>query len=202
MIAIVDYGMGNLRSVEKAFEFLGFDACVTDDKSRLDDASHIVLPGVGAICDAVKNLEERGLDEEIIRQAKSGKPFLGICLGLQLMLDVSFENGEYGCLGLIPGKVKPFDVAGKQLKVPHMGWNDIRPNDCSLLSGIGENSYMYFVHSYHAADVPAENVAATCSYGYEFVCGIKKENMFGLQFHPEKSGDAGLSILKKFGGMK
>jgi glutamine amidotransferase len=201
MIAIVDYGMGNLRSVQKAFEFTGFDAVVTDDKRVLDDASHIVLPGVGAIADAIKNLRARGLDEEMIRQTKSGKPFLGICLGMQLLFDVSYENGEYGCLGLIPGAVRLFELKGTGLKVPHMGWNSLIAKECDLWGKGANGAYVYFVHSYHAADVPEENVAARCGYGYDFVCGVMKDNIFGLQFHPEKSGDTGLAMIKKFGGM-
>lgn len=201
MIAIIDYGMGNLRSVQKAFEFLGFDARLTDDATVLDDASHIVLPGVGAAADAIHSLRVKGLDETAKKQAQSGKPFLGICLGMQLLLEKSCENGEYGCLGLIPGEARPFDLEDKKLKIPHMGWNDIRTRQCGLFDG-DENPFVYFVHSYHAADVPEENVAATCDYGGEFVCGIRKGNLYGLQFHPEKSGCAGLSILKKFGGLK
>jgi len=201
MIAIVDYGMGNLRSVQKAFEYTGFEAVVTDDKKVLDKASHIVLPGVGAIADAVGRLRERGLDAEMIRQTKTGKPFLGICLGMQLLFDVSYENGEYECLGLIPGTVKPFELKGTGLKVPHMGWNDIAVKRCPIMGKGIDGGYVYFVHSYHAAGVPEDNVAATCVYGYEFVCGVMKDNIYGLQFHPEKSGDIGLEIIKKFGGM-
>ncbi|MDL2237724.1 imidazole glycerol phosphate synthase subunit HisH [Christensenellaceae bacterium OttesenSCG-928-K19] len=200
MIAIIDYGMGNLRSVQKAFEFLEFDAQVTSDKQVLTDASHIVLPGVGAIADAVRRLNERGLDEEIKKQVQAGKPFLGICLGMQLLFDKSYENGEYNCLGLVEGVVCPFLPEDKSLKIPHMGWNRITAKECGLLSE-GDGEYMYFVHSYHAADVPSENVVAVCEYGYEFVCGVQKGNIYGLQFHPEKSGGAGLAILKKFGGL-
>jgi glutamine amidotransferase len=200
MIAIVDYGVGNLRSVEKAFEYLGFDARVTDDPRVINDASHIVLPGVGAAADAMRRLGECGLDAEMIRQAKSGKPFLGICLGMQLLLDVSYENGAYACLGLIPGRVERFAFEDPALKIPHMGWNAITPH--GLPGADGARPYMYFVHSYHAADVPREHIAAVCRYGYDFTCAVRRGNLYGLQFHPEKSGDAGLSILKEFGGMK
>ncbi len=202
MIAILDYGMGNLRSVEKAFEFLGFSACVTDDKKVLSNASHIVLPGVGAISDAVARLAARGLDEEIMRQIETGKPFLGICLGMQLLLESSSENGQYKCLGVIPGRVEPFELKDRSLKIPHMGWNDIQPKDSPLFLGLSAPAYMYFVHSYHAVEVPEENRLADCNYGYRFTCGVTKGNVFGLQFHPEKSGDEGLKILKNFGGLQ
>ncbi len=201
MIAIIDYGVGNLRSVEKAFEFLGFEAQVTDSADVLNDASHIVLPGVGAIADAMARLRERGLVQEILRQAESGKPFLGICLGMQLLLDASYENGRHECLGIIHGEVRPFEL-DDDLKIPHMGWNDIKFGGSPLFSGIAPPACMYFVHSYHAAGVAEENILATCEYGYEFVCGIKKGNIFGLQFHPEKSGAQGLNILKNFGGLQ
>ena len=196
MIAVIDYGMGNLRSVQKAFEFLGFDARFSADGKLLKDASHIVLPGVGAIADAVRRLKEHGLDGDIKAQVRAGKPFLGICLGMQLLFDKSYENGEYDCLGLIEGTVRPFaPPAGQNLKVPHMGWNLVKAARGGLLQ---DGQYMYFVHSYHAAGVPRENVIATCDYGYEFTCGVQKGNVYGLQFHPEKSGDAGLEILRKF----
>ncbi len=202
MIAIIDYGVGNLRSVEKAFEYLGFEATVTDEAAVLQSASHIVLPGVGAIADAMERLTERNLVGEIIGQARSGKPFLGICLGMQLLLEASCENGQHACLGLIPGEVRPFEPEDKSLKIPHMGWNSISFGASPLFEGIEQPAYMYFVHSYHAADVAEENALATCEYGYRFVCGIKKGNIYGLQFHPEKSGDVGLEILKNFGGLQ
>ena len=200
MIAIVDYGMGNLRSVQKAFEFLGMDAQLTNDTKVLDNATHVVLPGVGAVADALNHLKEKSLDVEMKRQVDKGKPFLGICLGMQLLLDKSYENGEYNCLGLIPGNVIPFQLEEYRLRVPHMGWNSIRISDSPIFDA-GSEPYVYFVHSYHAADVPKEYVIASCNYGYDFVCGVQKENVFGLQFHPEKSGEDGLEILKQFGGM-
>ncbi|MEA4852770.1 MAG: imidazole glycerol phosphate synthase subunit HisH [Christensenella sp.] len=198
MIAIIDYGMGNLRSVEKAFAFLGFDAKVTDRLDVIQDASHVVLPGVGAIADAIQNLQERGFADEIIRQAKSGKPFLGICLGMQLLFDKSMENGEYQALGLIPGVVKPFALDG--MRIPHMGWNSLEAEENPLFER-GNGQYVYFVHSYHASDVPEENIIARTNYGYSFVSAVRKDNLYGLQFHPEKSGDTGLAMLKKFGGL-
>jgi glutamine amidotransferase len=195
MIAVVDYGMGNLRSVQKAFEFLGYEAKITSDKSGIKDASHVVVPGVGAFRDAMENLGRCGLTEEILKAARSGKPFLGICLGMQILFDKGREFGEYEGLGLIPGEVVPFDVC--DLKVPHMGWNTVVPFENPLI-GPGEEKYVYFVHSYHPANVPKENILAVTEYGYPFVSAVMKGNIFGLQFHPEKSGDTGLAILKNF----
>lgn len=200
MIAVVDYGMGNLRSVEKAFEFLGFDVCVTNQIQALRDADHIVLPGVGAIADAISSLERLGLTDELKRQSQSGKPFLGICLGMQLLLGKSYENGEYGALGLIGGEVTPFEI--KNLRVPHMGWNSLKIKDNPLFHNTGKDQYVYFVHSYHASGVKENNVIATTEYGYDFVSAIQEGNLFGLQFHPEKSGETGLSMLKNFGGLR
>lgn len=200
MIAVIDYGMGNLRSVEKAFQYLGFDVCVTDRKQTLKDADHIVLPGVGAIADALSNLEQRGLTTEIAKQAESGKPFLGICLGMQLLFRKSYENGEYEALGLIEGDVKPFCL--ENMRVPHMGWNSLIVKNNPLFRNDGEQKYVYFVHSYHANDVPEKNVIAKTGYGYDFVSAVQKDNLFGLQFHPEKSGETGLTMLKNFGGLK
>lgn len=200
MIAVVDYGMGNLRSVEKAFEYLGFDVHVTDNKQALRDADHIVLPGVGAIADALIHLEKRDLTDELIKQAESGKPFLGICLGMQLLFDKSYENGEYKALGLIEGEVRPFKLP--DMRVPHMGWNSLEAITNPLFCNSGEVKYVYFVHSYHAAMVPEENVIAKTEYGYPFVSAVRKGNLFGLQFHPEKSGETGLAMLKNFGGLK
>ena len=200
MIAVIDYGMGNLRSVEKAFQYLGFDVCVTDRKEDLGRASHIILPGVGAIADALLRLERRGLIKEIAKQAASGKPFLGICLGMQLLFDKSYENGEYKALGLGKGEVSPFQL--ENMRVPHMGWNSLIMKDNALFRNDGEEKYVYFVHSYHAAGVPKENIIAETEYGYRFVSAVQKDNLFGLQFHPEKSGETGLNMLKNFGGLK
>lgn len=203
MIAIVDYGMGNLRSVQNALDYLGCEAVLTSDKQSLRDAGHIILPGVGAAGDAVTNLEKRGLAEEIVRQAQGGKPFLGICLGMQLMLDKSLENGEHQCLGLIEGEVVPFRFAPElRMKVPHMGWNALDAEDTPLFRKRAERQYVYFVHSYYACGVPEENVIGRTDYGGPFVCAVRKENMFGLQFHPEKSGDVGLAMLEAFVALK
>lgn len=200
MIAIIDYGMGNLRSVQKAFEFLGFNAQVTDNNQTLKDASHIVLPGVGAFADAAACLKKSGMQDTMLNEIKKGKPFLGICLGMQLLFDKSFENGEYEGLSLIPGDVVQFDVTG--LKVPHMGWNNLVVKDNVLFDSQGADKYVYFVHSYHAAHVPKDYIIGEADYGYRFTAAVAKDNIFGLQFHPEKSGDAGLDMLKRFGGLQ
>jgi len=199
MIAVIDYGMGNLRSVQKAFEFLGYEAKVTSDKNDIRDASHVVLPGVGAFKDALANLNRYVLTEEIYATARSGKPFLGICLGMQLLFEKDYEFGEHAGLGIIPGEVTAFDVG--DLKVPHMGWNTVASRPNPLIASEGER-YVYFVHTYHAAGVPEENILAVTEYGYPFVSAVMKENIFGLQFHPEKSGDTGLKILKNFAELK
>lgn len=200
MIAIIDYGMGNLRSVQKAFEFLGYDAVITDKKQKLIDASHIVLPGVGAFADAADSLKKSDMQEIMLAEINKGKPFLGICLGMQLLFDKSFENGVYEGLGVVPGQVVRFDVKG--LKVPHMGWNNLVIRDNALFDSKGEDEYVYFVHSYHAAQVPEEYIIAEADYGYRFTAAVRKDNVYGLQFHPEKSGDIGLDMLKRFGGLK
>ncbi len=199
MIAIVDYGMGNLRSVQKAFEFLGYDAAVTDQATSLADASHIVLPGVGAFRDAIRALESKGLDSVIKKEVGKGKPFLGICLGMQMLFDRSLEDGEYAGLGLVGGEVVRFET---DLKIPHIGWNTLFYNKkTALFDGIKDNNF-YFVHSYHAAKVAKEDVETTCVYGYEFVASVNKDNVWGVQFHPEKSGDTGLRLLKNFGEIR
>lgn len=199
MIAIVDYGMGNLRSVQKAFEYLGYDAAITDQSKALENASHIVLPGVGAFRDAIAALKAKDLDGMIKKEVAEGKPFLGICLGMQMLFDRSSEDGEYEGLGLIGGEVVRFDT---DLKIPHIGWNTLYYNKrTALFDGIDDN-YFYFVHSYHAAKVAKEDVETTCVYGYEFVASVNRDNVWGVQFHPEKSGDTGLKVLKNFGAIK
>lgn len=199
MIAIVDYGMGNLRSVQKAFEYLGYDAAITDQSKALENASHIVLPGVGAFRDAIAALKAKDLDGMIKKEVAEGKPFLGICLGMQMLFDRSSEDGEYEGLGLIGGEVVRFDT---DLKIPHIGWNTLYYNKrTALFDGIDDN-YFYFVHSYHAAKVANEDVETTCVYGYEFVASVNRDNIWGVQFHPEKSGDTGLKVLKNFGAIK
>jgi glutamine amidotransferase len=199
MIAVVDYGMGNLRSVQKAFEIQGFDARITNEKNIIRDASHLVLPGVGAIADAMTNLNKSGLAGVLLSEIQKGKPFLGICLGMQMLFEKSHEDGVHECLGLIEGEVVPFDV---DLWVPHIGWNSLDSKDTAILDGSGKEIYVYFVHSYHGVCKNEEDIAATTRYGYDFTSAVSRGNVFGVQFHPEKSGDAGLEILNKFGGIK
>ena len=197
MIAVIDYGMGNLKSVQKGFEKVGFDAVVSSEQEVIENASHLVLPGVGAFKDCMHNLEEKGLVEPVLKGIEKGKPFLGICLGLQLLFEKSEEFGAHKGLGLIKGKVARFPKS--ELKVPHMGWNSIKKkSDTPLLKQIDDNSYFYFVHSYYV--IPEDNVTATSTeYGFEFTSSIIKDNIFACQFHPEKSQKEGLKILKAFG---
>lgn len=195
MIAIIDYGMGNLRSVQKAFEFLGYEAVITDQAAQILSADHVILPGVGAFRDAMARLTETGLDNTVRRVAANGTPLLGICLGMQLMFEHSEENGFYDGLGLFPGTVTRFPAMG--LKIPHMGWNTLKTYDCSLFDA-GDDPCVYFVHSYCMADISDDWTAATCEYGIPFTAVIAKNNVMAAQFHPEKSGDAGLRMLRRF----
>lgn len=199
MIAIIDYGMGNLRSVQKAFEYLGYQAVITDDPARIAGADHVVLPGVGAFCDAMQRLRDTRLDRAALDTASSGKPLLGICLGMQMMFEHSEENGFYDGLGLFPGTVTRFENHG--LKIPHMGWNTIQTRDCPLFDESGEPC-VYFVHSYCMADISDEWTAATCDYGQTFTAAICRGNVMATQFHPEKSGAAGLEMLRRFAELK
>jgi len=204
MIAIVDYGMGNLRSVQKAFEHVGHEAVVTSDAKTILNADKVVLPGVGAFRDCMRNLEQYGLIDAVRKSVAAGKPFLGICLGLQLLFTESEEFGTHKGLDLVRGRVVRFkgpEFAG--LKVPHMGWNSIsirrRP---PALQDVPENSHVYFVHSFHVVPEDKNVIATTTPYGLEFVSSIWKDNIFAVQFHPEKSQALGLSILKRFGEQK
>ncbi|OUQ56012.1 imidazole glycerol phosphate synthase subunit HisH [Tyzzerella sp. An114] len=198
MIAIIDYGMGNLRSVQKAFEFVGYDAIVTDDINKIRQADKIVLPGVGAFGDAIKTIREKHIDEEIYRAVELKKPFLGICLGMQMVFDKSYEYGEHEGLGIIKGEIK---LLPDNVKRPHIGWNslDIKMRS-PLFEGLGDEPYVYFVHSYFL-ETDAPVVSATTFYGREIQVAAQKDNVFALQFHPEKSGNTGLKILKNFGGL-
>ncbi len=203
MIAIIDYDMGNLRSVEKAFERLGSEACITRDAGVIAGASHVVLPGVGAFKDCMGHLEEYGLVDPIKRAVTSGKPFLGICLGLQLLFDESLEDGVHKGLGLIKGQVvrfpAPHHTGKSEYKVPHMGWNAIRKEKESLLlKGIPDGEYFYFVHSYYAAPEDMGVALTTSDYGVNFTSSIEAGNVMACQFHPEKSQRAGLRLLKNF----
>ena len=203
MIAIIDYGMGNLRSVQKGFERMGHEAVVTREPHTILDASKVVLPGVGAFPDCMRNLEEYGLIDAVRTSIASGKPFLGICLGLQLLFTESEEFGISKGLDIIKGKVVRFRLPDPALKVPHMGWNAVsikqRP---PALADVPDNSHFYFVHSFHVVPEDKGVVATTTDYGAEFVSSVWKDNVFATQFHPEKSQALGLSILKRFGEMK
>jgi imidazole glycerol-phosphate synthase subunit HisH len=199
MIAIVDYGMGNLRSVSKAFEAVGHEAMVTRDRGRIKNASHVVLPGVGAFGDCMANLERFDLVEPIRSTIQSGKPFLGICLGLQLLFTESEEFGLHKGLGIIPGKVRKL-VLDPALKVPHMGWNQVNiQRACPLFDDIADGSNWYFVHSYFVDPADRTVAATTTTYGIPFVSSIWKENIVACQFHPEKSQSVGLRLIKNFG---
>lgn len=195
MIAIVDYGMGNLRSVQKACEFLGCPAEITDDPGRIAGADHVILPGVGAFRDAAERLRETRLDRAVMDAAQSGRPLLGICLGMQLMFEHSEENGLHDGLGLFPGTVTRLPECG--LKIPHMGWNTLDTRPCPLFDG-GEHPQVYFVHSYCVAEVSDEWTCATTEYGIRFSAAVCRENVMATQFHPEKSGEAGLQMLRRF----
>ncbi|HEY5593851.1 MAG TPA: imidazole glycerol phosphate synthase subunit HisH, partial [Nitrospiria bacterium] len=197
MIAIIDYGMGNLRSVSKAFERLGFTTTVTREPGVIADASHVVLPGVGAFPDCMRNLEEMGLVDPIRQALSSGKPFLGICLGLQLLFTESEEFGLHKGLGWIRGRVVRFKSNG--LKVPHMGWNSLTIRKPSpVLEGLPADAMVYFVHSYYVAPEDPSLIATTTEYGLSFASSIAAGNVFACQFHPEKSQAVGLMLLRNF----
>ena len=199
MIAIMDYGMGNLRSVQKAFEYLGEQAVITDDPAKVAGGSHVVLPGVGAFEEAMDRLRRSGLDRAVLDAVHAGKPVLGICLGMQMMFEHSEENGFFDGLGLFPGTVTRLENHG--LKIPHMGWNTLTTRDCPLFDK-GEDPCVYFVHSYCMADVSEEWTAATCEYGQVFTAAVCLGNVMATQFHPEKSGTAGLKMLRRFAAWK
>ncbi len=198
MIAIVDYGMGNLKSVEKGFKKVSFEAVVTSDPSVIKKASGIVLPGVGAFRDCINHLKELKLIDLIYQSIEEGKPYMGICLGLQLLFTESEEFGRYQGLDIIKGRVRRFPES--DLKIPHMGWNQVhllkRP---PIFDSIPDNSYFYFVHSYYVEPEDSSVVAATTEYGIEFTSMIWKDNIIAMQFHPEKSQALGLKVLEGFG---
>jgi glutamine amidotransferase len=207
MINIIDYEMGNLRSVEKAFESIGFAVRISADPEDIKTADKVVLPGVGAFRDCINNLRGGGFVDPLMEHIAAGKPMLGICVGMQMLFDVSEEFGTHQGLGLIPGKVVRFPVGmtenGERLKVPHMGWNTIDIHRQSpLFKGIENDSYLYFVHSYYCAAENREDIAASCRYGdIEFCASIWRDNIMATQFHPEKSQTVGLSIFKNFAEM-
>ncbi len=198
MVAIIDYDAGNIKSVEKAFEALGAEVSVTSDPEVIRSADHVVLPGVGAFGDAMNKLNNMGLTEVIREVAKSGKPFLGICLGLQLLFDSSEEAPGVEGLGILPGKVLRFkEMDG--LKIPQIGWNALHlSNNGRLFSGVDEGAFVYFVHSYYLDAADRECVKATAEYGVSFDASVEHDNIFACQFHPEKSSSVGLKMLENF----
>jgi glutamine amidotransferase len=199
MIAIVDYGVGNLKSVQNALNTLNIPSVISSDKEEIANSRSIIVPGVGAFPDAMKNLRDMGLDVVIKRAAKEGKPILGICLGMQLFFEQSEEIEKCEGLGLLKGNIVKLEGS---IKIPHMGWNDlIFETNSPLVAGLVENSYVYFVHSYYA-QVGEENIVNAYSmYEKKIPAIVSKGNIFGLQFHPEKSGEAGMKLLKNFGGI-
>ena len=199
-IAIIDYGMGNLRSVQKAFEQVGASAEIISHPEEIDRAERIVLPGVGAFQDAVRVLREKKMDAPILRHIEKGKLFLGICLGLQMLLDVGYEDGVHQGLGVIKGKVVRFEVDTRLgLKVPHMGWNQLEVKKASpLVRDLPKGASAYFVHSYHAVPEDESVIATTTDYGGLFVSSVWRENVMATQFHPEKSQKVGLQLMRNF----
>ena len=200
MIAIIDYGVGNLFSLKSSFDAIGAECIVTNNESEIKSAEKIILPGVGAFGDAAKKLRDSGLDKVLKEEAANGKPILGICLGMQLLLEKSFEYGEHEGLGLIKGEIRPIsNVIPKDFKIPHIGWNALRfKGELSpIFKLINDGDYVYFVHSYYGAGCE-DSVIAVSDYGYPITAAVASGNVFGCQFHPEKSGDVGLKILKAF----
>jgi len=196
MIAIIDYGMGNLRSVQKALEKSGSDARITHDPEAITNADKIVLPGVGAMQPAMQRLNELGLIPAILRAVESDRPFLGICLGYQLLFEISREGGDVSGLGLLQGTVERF----QNLKIPHMGWNrlDIKNQTCPLFAGIENGPFVYFCHSYYVQPADPQITAATTNYGLDFAAAVWRRNLFAVQFHPEKSQKTGLKMMENF----
>ena len=200
MIAIIDYGVGNLFSLKSSLAFVGADTVVTSDPDVIKKAEKIILPGVGAFKDASEKLFNSGLSDVIISEAKNGKPLLGICLGMQMLFEKSYEYGESMGLGLLKGEIKPLsDVVDKDLKIPHIGWNSLKFNgeNSPLFKYINEGDFVYFVHSYYASGCD-ESLIATSEYSCDITAAVGLNNIYGCQFHPEKSGNVGLNILRAF----
>lgn len=198
MIAIVDYGVGNLFSLKSSLAAIGQETIVSGDPNVIRQADKVILPGVGAFGEAAEKLKNSGLDQVVKEEAAKGKPLLGICLGMQLLLDKSYEFGEYDGLGLIPGVIRPIaDVIPEDYKIPHIGWNPlIMKQENPLFQYIKEGDCVYFVHSFYGTQ--CDHVIATAEYGAELTAAVAKDNVYGCQFHPEKSGEVGLKILKAF----
>lgn len=206
MIAIINYGVGNLFSISRSLSYIGLENVITDDKKVIESASHIVLPGVGAFGDAIKKLEATGLIPTLDACVKKGTPLLGVCLGMQLLFEKSYEYGVHTGLGYLKGEVCPMEpdlkTAGFDLKVPHIGWNALNlKKDSALMKYTNDGDFMYFVHSYYAKNCE-DSLVATAEYGIEVPAVVGSGNVFGCQFHPEKSGACGLKILKAFGELK
>lgn len=199
MIRIIDYGVGNLFSLRSSLRAIGIDADYTGNPAEIRKADKLILPGVGAFRDAREALRSTGLDRVVQKEAGKGKPLMGICLGMQMLFDRSYEYGEYEGLGLIPGEIVPMEGRiPKDLPIPHIGWNELMLKQPSpLMKNTANGDYVYFVHSYYA-ETPAEYVIATTDYGVEMTAAVQKDNVYGCQFHPEKSSEVGLSILKAF----
>jgi len=193
VIGIIDYGMGNLRSVQKAFEFIGEQAIISGDKKELDKCEKLILPGVGAFGKGIEELKDRGLFDYVLYRKEKGAIILGICLGMQFLLSKSYEDGENAGLDIVKGNVVKFT----QGKIPQIGWNEVYNLKTPLFEGIEEKSKFYFVHSYYA-DTTEEYAMATCNYNIEYAAAVYKDNVYGVQFHPEKSGNTGLKLLKNF----
>ena len=201
MTALIDYGVGNLYSVEKAVAAVGGEVRITSSAEDLQKADRLILPGVGAFGDCMKNLEETGLIPTICEQIRQKKFLLGICVGLQILFESSEESPNVSGLGIFKGRVKKINA--DNLKIPHMGWNSVKSkNSSKLMRELKETPYFYFVHSYHAVPTEESLISATTSYGEEITAAIERENIFATQFHPEKSGDVGLKILKNFVEMR
>jgi imidazole glycerol-phosphate synthase subunit HisH len=199
MVAIVDYGVGNLFSLKSSLSAIGAQAVVTGSKADLEEADSIILPGVGAYEDAAGKLKESGLQDTLVSLARGGKPLMGICLGMQLLFERSYEYGIHDGLGLIKGEIRPIrDVIPGDYKIPHIGWNSLEiVKDSPIFGDISDGDYVYFVHSYYAADCE-ESVIAVSDYGAKLTAAVQSGNIFGCQFHPEKSGGTGLKILRSF----
>ncbi|WP_315288039.1 imidazole glycerol phosphate synthase subunit HisH [Leptotrichia massiliensis] len=208
MIAVIDYGVGNLFSLLSSLNYVGLDTKLTNNIEEIKNAKGIILPGVGAFRDAIGNLEKYGLKETLINEAKKGKPFLGICLGMQMLFEKSYEYGEYEGLGLINGtveEIKKYIPENSNLKIPHMGWNSLIINDSfkddKILKDVNDNEYVYYVYYVHSyfAKTDTKNIVTYSEYGTKIPGIVKNENVYGMQFHPEKSGDTGLKLLKNWG---
>ncbi len=199
MIAIVDYGVGNLYSLSSSLKFIGEDVVVTGEKDKIARADKMILPGVGAFSDAMKKLTDSGIADIIKEQANLGKDIMGICLGMQLLFEKSYEYGEHKGLSLLKGNIVPLEgYIDKRLKIPHIGWNSLKfERESKLFKYINEGDYVYFVHSYYACEC-SESIIASTSYDKPVTAAVQKENIYGCQFHPEKSGAVGLNILRAF----